>query len=95
MSNITLSTFISGKRTYRFNIPLVLEPQYDKADELWHIKYPPLSIDVASATRSELERELVSELDFLWQTFAQDSPKSMTMGARKLRQTLLNRISAA
>lgn len=89
---IMVRNFAIQDRTLCFKQPLELEPDYDPESMFFTLKNDFLGIDVYAESCDELREELLSELAFLWQAYAQGDANNMTSRAIQLKNNLLSSI---
>lgn len=89
---IVVREFVTKNVTRCFKQPLELEPEYDPESTFFTLKHDFLGIDVYAESCSELREELLSELVFLWQAYAQGDASNMTSRANQLRINLLSSV---
>lgn len=82
----------SGRRLL-IDPPLRFDPILDEeSGQLYMLTDPALGIDVFARTREEVADELAEQVLFQWDTYALEPPEKLTAGARRLRESLLDRI---
>ena len=78
-------------RVLFFNPPLVLNPYWDENGELLIVTDDTFELHVYAQTREQLADDLVAELFFLWDEYAQESSENLTVKAQELKARLLER----
>ena len=91
LSAMTYSRVEWAGRALSLTAPLVLTPTMDEeSGQFYILNHDDLGIDVFARTRDELSDELSEQLLFQWDTYALESPERLSLGARRLRETLLS-----
>lgn len=94
LSPMTFDTIEWGTRRLECFPPLSIEPTRDQeSGHLYRLEDPRLGIDVFAETREQLADELAEQVLFLWDAYAQASPEKFTPAARRLRESLLDRMT--
>lgn len=72
---------------------LTLEPALDEeSHQFLVVESVDLNLNAYAQTRDDLVDEIISQLFFLWDEYARESPAKLTVAARKLQETLKSRM---
>ncbi len=73
--------------------PLAFDPvMNEESGQLYRIIDEDLGIDVFAPTREQLVNELIEQMFFTWDAYAQEVPEKLTFAARRLQEALLKRV---
>lgn len=59
-------------------------------DGYLHIEFPKLNINIYSKTVGGLQKDLYTEIKFLWKEYALEKDRKLSLEARELKQRLLS-----
>ncbi len=93
LSPIVVDSIESARWTLRFREPLVMPVALDDTQQLLCAELGPLHIDAFAFTRAKLVTEIAEQIGMLWQEYAKADPIDLTLGARELRERLLDAIA--
>lgn len=93
LTPIVLKSFTRNSREFSFENPLVLNPHLDDSEQLYILVYPEIGLDIAVFTREELEDEIETHIEFLWDEYAREDDKNLTDSAIKLKRNILSILS--
>ena len=93
LSPLEVSTVRHATLSLKLSPPLSLQPTLDESKQLQCIENAELDINVFAPTRDALLTELNEHLAMLWTEYAQAADAELDAPARKLKQTLLARMS--
>jgi hypothetical protein len=80
-------------RVLRIEPPLSLVPFLDEeVGDFLHIEDLEIGLHVFAPSRTLLEEEIVQQLFFLWDEYAQEVPEKLTASAQQLQERLKRRM---
>jgi hypothetical protein len=83
------SIAVMDGKELRFKKPFLLVPKFDATEQVYYLSHRELGIDVAAQSREELIGEVSDEIAFLWSEYALIADEELTLGAQRLKRTLL------
>ena len=95
VSPIEVTVFNSGTDLVRAKCPLTFHPAVHDGYKHFVLQEAPFGIHLLSATREELEANLLEELDSIWRLFACADDADLTADAQELKRELLGALSTA
>ncbi|SJM94158.1 hypothetical protein CRENPOLYSF2_3790003 [Crenothrix polyspora] len=92
LNPFVLDAIKQNHRTLAFQPPLSLKPKLDEDDEpLLVIEEKALNLHIYAPTHEQLRENLVSELFFLWDEYANEPTENLTLKAQQIKANLLAR----
>jgi len=95
LSPINVTVFTSGTDLVRAKRPLTFRPAIHDGYKHFVLQEAPFGIHLLSATRDELEANLLEELDTIWRHFACANDADLTPDAQELKRALLSAFSTS
>lgn len=95
VSPIEVGAFRSGTELVHARRPLTFHPAIHEGYEHFVLRDAPFGIHLLSATREELEANLLEELDTIWRHFACADDADLTPDAQELKRELHSAFSTA
>lgn len=92
LSPMDLSIVEYAGRELTIDPPLRLTPELDESEQLLTASDRDIGLDVFAPTREGLVEEVLGQLFFLWDTYAQSPDEQMTDSAKELKSILLTRL---
>lgn len=90
LSPISLKIVYWQGREFRFNQPLILQPELDEeSSQLYVVEAPDLTLFAYAQTREQLLQEIGEQIAFMWDTYVKESEDKLAPDALRLRQRLL------
>lgn len=90
VSSFHLTGFNDGDRRFRTNRPIVVDPNFEKEEQIFLASIPYLGIEAFAETRAELEGAIIDELRILWREYVDENDDNLAEDALILKSKLVS-----